>query len=567
MKPIIKKIQKNKNIVFIVLGIILIISLYFIFGSSDEASQTTQFAVIETVETGSVSSGIETTGTIVVANKLNLDVYKQSKRIEVVNVVNGGHVEVGDVLFSFDKSSANVSAQSSQTKVTEAKLALSQEQENYNDENTEIKSLDQQIADLKVSIQQAEQDKIDAYKDYLNANSEPEPEDEDLFDKNQPEISGYYNATETGEYHIEIYSSAADSGYSYRVNGLESGTRTVYIDTPIELGSDGLEITFSDDISSGDEWIIAVPNIYSPLHTKSKESYEQEIIDLDKKIASYESDIEIKTQNLGDTTYTDSSDYRNLALAKAKAELSEAQVELSENYEVIQDQDIVAPFSGTIDGLENVVVGATPSGGTEDPISFGTLISEDFLVNFSLGAVDVAKIEIGQKVLVTVTSFTGAEPIEARISEISSLPESDGVAQYEVQALITPAEDMSFELREGLLADIEIVEEEVTDVVRIPRSALNYVNRQATVNVLDALTEEQQNQVDRLGILRITEDGLLTYPVEISIGLEGAYYVEVISGLELGQQIIASQSSEEEESIVQSARPGSGGGQGGGVPR
>ncbi len=557
MKSIFKKIQKQKKKLFIILGFLLIILIYFIFRPSTSETSSSQFAVIETVERGVVSSGIETTGTIVAANKLSLDVYKQSKRIEVVNAVNGGHVEEGDVLFSFDKSSANVAAQSAQTKVTEAKLALQQEQENYFDDNTEIKTLDQQIEDLYVSLEQTEDDKIDAYKDYLNANLEAIPEDNDLLSRNAPVISGYYNDTEPGEYHIEVYQSAADSGYSISINGLYSGKETVYINKSIDLGDSGLEISFSDDIKNGDEWVVTLPNTFSSQHQKAQEVYEQEIIDIDNSIASYKNDIDIKIQNLGDASYTDSSDYRELRLAQAQAELSEAQVQLSENYEVIRDQDIIAPFSGTIDGLENVVVGATPSGGSEDPISFGTLISDEFLVNFSLGVVDVAKIEIGQKVLVTVTSFTNTEPLEAFITEISSLPESDGVAQYQVQALITPSENMSFELREGLLADIEIIEEEVSNVIRIPRSVVSYENREARVEILDNPSDLQQEQIDRLGIIRLDEMELASYFVVVELGLEGAYYVEIISGLEEGQYVISTESSEEETSVISGFGPGS----------
>ena len=63
------------------------------FGLFTKSAATTDtFAVIETVGKGTVSLGIQTSGTIVAAEKLNLDVYKQARRIEAVNVVNAGHV-------------------------------------------------------------------------------------------------------------------------------------------------------------------------------------------------------------------------------------------------------------------------------------------------------------------------------------------------------------------------------------------------------------------------------------------------------------------------------------------
>src|SRR3990167_8154469 len=101
--------------------------------------------------------------------------------------------------------------------------------------------------------------------------------------------------------------------------------------------------------------------------------------------------------------------------------------------------------------MENVVAGATPTGGTSDTINLGTLISDEFLTTFSLVATDVAKVSVGQKVKVTVTSFAEQPVFEATITQISSLPESTGVAQYEIQAKLeydrTTAELV---LREGM---------------------------------------------------------------------------------------------------------------------
>ncbi len=78
---------------------------YFSVYSSDDSTATSSFYVVKKVEKGEVTSGIQTTGEIIVAQKLDIDVYKQLSRIDVVNVQNGSHVEEGDVLFSFDKKS------------------------------------------------------------------------------------------------------------------------------------------------------------------------------------------------------------------------------------------------------------------------------------------------------------------------------------------------------------------------------------------------------------------------------------------------------------------------------
>ena len=68
MKSLFKKLQKNKKKLFIFTGIALAILLFFILKSSGTETVSAQFAVVETIERGTVSSGIETTGTIVAAD-------------------------------------------------------------------------------------------------------------------------------------------------------------------------------------------------------------------------------------------------------------------------------------------------------------------------------------------------------------------------------------------------------------------------------------------------------------------------------------------------------------------
>ena len=107
---------------------------------ANDTEEAQSFYVVDTVERGEVTSGIQTTGDIIAAQKLDIDVYKQLSRIDVVNVSNGSHVEAGDVLISFDKSDAYVDTESSKVAVAEARLALQEEQGNVNHPNTQIKT-------------------------------------------------------------------------------------------------------------------------------------------------------------------------------------------------------------------------------------------------------------------------------------------------------------------------------------------------------------------------------------------------------------------------------------------
>ena len=560
-----KLIRTNKW--YIIITAIFAVGVYYYLNiySTQAAEEPVSFYVVDAVERGEVTSGIQTTGDIVAAQKLDIDVYKQLSRIDVVNVQNGSHVDANDVLISFDKSDAYVDTQSSKASVAEAALSLQTAQTNASDPNTQISIKENQIVGYQKIITDAEQDKIDAYRNFLNEDLEVTPHTDRnsaLDDRTEPLLSGRYVSDTEGQYIIEVYASGADSGYSYRVSGLETMTESVIFGKAVNLGSRGLKITFLDDTKTNDKWIVYVPNIEIATYFETEKDYKETITDLEKVISDATINIANTEQELQDLREVDTGSYRDLTIEKAEANLAVANQRLYENYDIVQERDIVAPFSGTVEGMENVVAGATPTGGTSDTINLGTLISDEFLTTFSLGATDVAKVSVGQKVKVTVTSFAQQPVFEATITQISSLPESSGVAQYEVQALLTYDRATSETiLREGMLADIEVVEEESSDALRIPTSAITYEQGVAKVTVVDALTEEQQQQAARIGIIRTEGTTVATYEVEVEVGIVGQYYVEIISGLSDGDIIVASALSETPtESVVGQTGFGLGGG-------
>jgi multidrug efflux pump subunit AcrA (membrane-fusion protein) len=547
------------------------LSYYTLIYQATDSTNATFYAVT-TVETGTVSSGIETTGTIMAAEKLDLDVYKQLSRIDVVNVANGGHVESGSVIVSFDKSDAYVSSASANVAVTEAALNLQTERDNATDPSTTIRTLENQIAGYKKTIADTAADLTDAYRDFLNTNLEVTPaldQADRLADETTPTLSGRYVNNSEGTYTIRLYSSSASSGYSYSVSGLENQTAPVIFGKAVALGTRGLMITFPSDIRHGDTWVVRVPNNTIATYSEARADYEAAVATIKKNSTDAAVALANATQDLADATATDSSNYRNLSVAKAASSLSEAQQRLAEAYDVVQERDIIAPFAGTIEGMENVVVGATPTGGESDAINLGTLISDDFLVTFTLSAADAAKVTVGQKVNVAVTSFTNQPAYTATVTHVSSLPEESGVAQYEVLAHLDYNHATATEkLREGMIADIEVVQEEKSDVLRIPTTAVTYEGRTATVTVIDSLTDEQVTEVERMGIIRTQTDPLVTYTKEITVGITGAYYTEVTSGLSAGEYIVSTTlATASNSSVVEQSGPGPGRNNSGDAPQ
>jgi multidrug efflux pump subunit AcrA (membrane-fusion protein) len=551
--PLVNRFKWRLTVVLLFAGTILTYNTYF---NNTTTESTSSFFVVSQAAKGEVTSGIEASGEIIAAQKLDLDVYKQLSRIDVVNVSNGSHVTAGEVLVSFDKSDAYVGVQSSAVEVAAAELSLDEAKKSAVDPNTTINTLKNQIANYQKTINESSKDKEDAYIDFLNTDLEIEPSSTRFLaqsDRTYPVLSGRYESTSEGTYTVTVYASGADSGYSYKISGLETMTNSLIFGKTNDIGTRGLKLAFPNDTKSGDVWVITLPNTNTASYTKNKTNYKQSLSDIDKAVRDAKVALSNAETELATLERTDTSSYRDLSVSKANASLSEARQKLSSNYDVVQEMDIVAPFNGSIEGMENVVVGATPTGGESDTISLGTLISDEFLTTFTLGASDVAKVEVGQRVKVTVTSFSEQPSFEAVITEISSLPESSGVAQYEVRALLTYDRSTATNiLREGMLADIEVVEEEKVDALRIPTSAITYEQGVPKVTVLDSLTEEQKTQVERMGIIRTdSSTNLPTYTQTVQLGIIGQYYIEILSGLEEGDLIITtSQTESASESVV-----------------
>ena len=246
MKTYLKKIIRFKW--HILVAVILLGGVILYFATRSGATEAASFYVVDSVERGEVSSGIQTTGDIIAEQKLDIDVYKQLSRIDTVNVTNGSHVEAGKVLISFDKSDANVDIQSSRVTVLEAELALEDEQKNADDPSTEMRTLENQIEGYKKSVE-------DAYLDFLNEDIEIKPNSSGTTNKTRPTISGRYVKDENN-YRILVdvpdYNdrSRIESELIYKVfdsTGMISEHELIYdIATPV--ADTGLKILFHGHI-------------------------------------------------------------------------------------------------------------------------------------------------------------------------------------------------------------------------------------------------------------------------------------------------------------------------------
>lgn len=362
--------------------------------------------------------------------------------------------------------------------------------------NTTLNTVEATQADLVANARRA------LLSSGLTATSD-DPEEESV----APIISGTYTCDEEGVYVMDMYSSGSDSGYSYKLSGLETGTYSASTEQASAFGNCGLRALFTSNSPYRNAvWTIEIPNPQSPLYVANRNAY-----NLAKTQA--ESAIEVAKQDLAQTkanATNSNAPARSEAVARASADIASANARIARIDAQLADRVIRAPFDGTvtqIDILPGETVGVTP---------VVTLLAESaFEVTARIPEIDIGKLLVGQTVEMVFdarsdTTLTGTiDFISLQATEI------DGVAYY--QATISLPE-VPVWMRSGLNADIDIIISEVNDSLRIPKRFL--IEDDGTYQVKSKIGEQLATST-------------------VSVTLEGNDGYVAITGINAGDIIVA----------------------------
>jgi len=272
-----------------------------------------------------------------------------------------------------------------------------------------------------------------------------------------PRVTGTYTCDTEGTYTLETYASNADSGYSFRFSGIESGTAPVTTQQATSLGTCGLRTQFDPTSRYADStWTIQIPNPKSTQYVTNRNAYALAQIQSDSAIALAQQDVALAIANETSTN----APARSEAIARANADIASANARIARIDAQIANRVMRAPFAGTITSVDIF------PGETVNTAPVITLLAEsDFELTARIPEIDIGKLALGQ----TVRSVFDALPDETLTGSIEFISlkatEIDGVAYYE--AIIT-MEQTPVWLRSGLNADIDIIVAQATDTQRVP---------------------------------------------------------------------------------------------------
>jgi len=230
---------------------------------------------------------------------------------------------------------------------------------------------------------QQEQLVKNAYAALLNATPQAYPKNPDnTLGQSAPTVSGSYTLGKEGDITIEVYTSGSDSGYSYRLSGLVSGTGTVSTDTPQPLGDSGLYIQFPVGYHGDLDWIVSLPNTKASDYITKYNAYQTALQTQKQANATADAAVAQAESNLNVTAATARPE--DVAAAEAQVESAKGALQIAQ---AAYDQyRIIAPGDGTITAV-HVSAGQTATANAPAIEMSGTSFAKDVAVSVPNAAI------------------------------------------------------------------------------------------------------------------------------------------------------------------------------------
>lgn len=481
-----KKLKKKKKIIIIVLILLFIIFMVKRNADAQKASLEEQKIQTETIEKRTIAKSVSATGTVTTENSKEIVAGLTGSKIATVNVVEGQKIAVGDVICTFDMASTKNSLSNAQSSANisdaQSNLGIESARRNLNEA---VKSRDSQIVNAQKEVASAQEA-------YTNA---------------QNQLSTL-NATLTTK---QTELATLDTTYTETQNALsampatqpDAITLTEKL-TTLQTQKEALSTEIQQLQATIAEMQLSVNNL--------KMAFDASVSTLDATSSAADSNVAAMQDNLSNAELSAQSS--NIA---QKGQL--------ETYEEQLKQGIVtSTVAGTV---TSVFV-------KEGDLYTGTTIAsvneiDEFVIEAQINEYDIADIQKGMKALIK-TDATKEEELEGQVTYVAMTPTEQTLsaatatstsnnATYKIKIALN---EQNERLRLGMNAKISIILESKENVWTIPYDAI--YKREDGTNYIEILKNEETEETEEL---------------EVEVGIEGTYYVEIIaSQLKEGMQVV-----------------------------
>jgi HlyD family secretion protein len=220
-------------------------------------------------------------------------------------------------------------------------------------------------------------------------------------------------------------------------------------------------------------------------------------------------------------------------LASSEAQVKQAQAALQQAQLDLDHTKITAPVDGTVIA-RNMDVGQTVAASFQAPTIFQ--IAQDLTkmqVDTNVDEADVGQVKLGQPVTFTVDAYP-TSPFHGSVSQIRQAPINvQNVITYDVVVAVA---NPDLKLLPGMTANVKILTDQVSDVLKIPNAALRY--RPADLKPDNRVRAAGKRQDTGATVWIVGEDGT-QQPVKVKLGITDGNYTAVEAGdLKEGQRVI-----------------------------
>jgi multidrug efflux pump subunit AcrA (membrane-fusion protein) len=242
--------------------------------------------------------------------------------------------------------------------------------------------------------------------------------------------------------------------------------------------------------------------------------------------------------------------------------------------------ELTAPEAATVAAINGVVGESSGSGGGgsssgSSSSAFMTLIDISSLnITAQVNETDIANVKVGQTAQFTVASYPSAT-FRATVSSIDLVGQtSSSVVTFPVNLAVDENSLSGNNLYPGMTATINITTAQRIGVLLVPAAAVTFTTTALTAgevsrSAITALTSgstttsTSSTSTTSTRVVLTLVNGKLT-PVLITTGLNSGQYIEVLSGLQAGSEVVVSQTGGNTATTTTSRTGTGGGGFGGG---
>jgi len=541
------------KIISIILLVMVVGGGYWAYTTLSSTDGETRY-VLGTVEKGTIVASISASGQVSASNQVEIQP-KASGEVMYVGVKKGQSVKTGAVIAQLDSTDAQKAVRDAETDLETAKLDLEELQQPA--DKLALLQADNALVQAKTSLAKAYDSSFNTVSDaFLDLPEVMAGLDAILYDDDvsisgsQDNIDAYRGMIDTQEPSVAQFGNDAEEKYKKAREAFDatflkyrSLTRTSDKASIEALANETYETAkkIADALKSTNDFLEFVsdalqtynrtkPTILAEhqsllaSHMASANTNLASLLSVTDSITTAEFSIEEKTEELAELKAGADA----LDLRAAQLTLRQREEAVQSAKEALADYSIRAPFDGIIASLD-VQKGETVSSG-----AIATLITNQKVATLSVNEVDAAKIKVGDKATLTFDAIEELT-LTGEVAEIDTIGAvSQGVVSYELQIVFDTQDER---VKPGMTVNAAIMTDTKQDVLVVPSSAVKTQNGISYVQVFNPALSQTGLPAQAGGTQGVTSD---TTPqqVEVEIGISDDTNIEILSGIEEGQQVV-----------------------------